>query len=377
MIRTLPTSLLDPITASSTFVLFVTAAVVASAASCSERKSLCAACCSDGECESGMCGTFPDGTHLCANLGSGVQTSCCVSIGQGAEHCQFYYGTGQSEGAAAQASCEAPQPDPHASCTWPVDAGAGSGGPAPTLDNSADLVGPAIGTEAFDASTMRRVVPVNVTTPLAGLSVGPAYLTRLGSTDETAYLSLPVHNTGTGYPCDIKTASYAWRTNTAQIAPPRSPIYLDGSVGAVGTSYLRTCLAPGETGFLIDIEIAEGGVAVFSAVTSIELALSSSTQGKAPAGQLLPTSYNFGKCGNMPTLRVEATAMNAPVRLAVDGLELGPVVFLDADGLPAGWTYVEIDQLTRLDPGQTVHFYSDLGWAPAVSRLQVFLPFRL
>ena len=58
--------------------------------------------------------------------------------------------------------------DPFASCVWDLGSGTTEAGPAPTGNNSADLSGAVLGDIAFDRATMRRAIPVQVTTALTG-----------------------------------------------------------------------------------------------------------------------------------------------------------------------------------------------------------------
>jgi hypothetical protein len=268
--------------------------------------------------------------------------------------------------------------DPYASCTWDIGAGTQVTGAAPTQNDAADLGGAAIGTQVFDSTQQRRTVTLNVTTPLPGLALGQAYLTRLTATDETAYLTIPVTYTGTGYPCFIQAKTYRWLSATGQMLNSTNGPYLDGSVGAATSMiYTDTCLTAGDSGYFIEIELATAGAPLYSAVASIELGLSSTTVGTAPAAKLLPTRYDVGTCSSTRTLRVEATAGSA--KLAVGNANssgsLGPVILLDSAGLPAGWTFVSQKQPANFAPGTTTHFYANLPFEPAVSRAQFFLPF--
>lgn len=268
--------------------------------------------------------------------------------------------------------------DPYASCTWNLGTGAQAAGPAPAQDDSADLEGAVIGTQAFDATQERRVVTVNVTTPLPGLTLGQAYLTRLSPTDETAYLTIPAAYSGTGTPCFIEATNVVWMSATGQKLNSVSNIYLDGSVGAASSTIdTDTCVAPGDSGYFIAIESQSGTAPLYSAVDSISLSLQSTTVGNAPAAKLTPTRYDVGTCSDTRTLRVEATigGGTAAVGQAKSPGSLGPVVYLDSSGLPAGWTFVHQNQPANFVAGSTTSFYADLPFDPAVSRAQFFLPF--
>jgi hypothetical protein len=230
------------------------------------------------------------------------------------------------------------------------------------------------------ATTARRVVPVKVGATIPGLSLGQAYLTLTqGSVQSAAMaqLTIPVANQGTDHPCFIQAQNLHYLSAAAATLNPTSdPIYLNGSVGDVGggTFYTHTCLAPGETGYVLD----SPSPANFSGTSSIELDLASLLSGQSPAGHLTPTRYELGTCGSRRSLRV--TAINdglSTVTVAMGGLALGPGILLDASGLPAGWIYLDDEETVQLAPGgQPVYFISnDLATSAAVTRVQIFLQF--
>jgi hypothetical protein len=281
-------------------------------------------------------------------------------------------GSGGSSGSAIDSGA-----DPYAGCTWDVGSGTQMAGPPPTQDNAADLRGDPVGTHPFDPNLERRSVTVNLTSPLPGLQVGQAYVTRLTATDETAYLTIPVTNTGTEYPCFVSTNPYRWLDATGQLLNMTKTEYLYGSVGVLsGALYSETCLGPGERGYFLGIESAAGGAPLYSAVVSIDLGLSSSTAGTAPPAKVVPTRYDLGTCAGTRTLRVEGAVSGATVAIGGTSSSLGTGFFLDANGLPAGWLFVSQKQPANIAPGTTALFYDNLIFVPALSRLQFFLPFE-
>jgi hypothetical protein len=267
--------------------------------------------------------------------------------------------------------------DPYATCTWDGGSGTRMAGPPPTQDNSADLGGDPVGTQPFDPNQDRRVLPVNVTVPLPGLQVGQAYLTRLSTTNETADVTIPVTNTGTGYPCFVTTKPYRWLDVNGQLLNTTNTEFLHGSVGVLsGTLYTETCLAPGESGYFLGIELATGSAPLYSAVVSIDLGLSSTNTGSAPSAKLLPTRYDVGTCSGNRTLRVQAAISGGTVAIGGRSTSLAPAFYLDANGVPAGWTFLSQNQPANAAPGSTANFYTNLIFDPAVTRLQFFLSFE-
>jgi hypothetical protein len=238
------------------------------------------------------------------------------------------------------------------------------------------LKGSAFGDVPFAAGTARRTVPVKVGTVVAGLKVGPAYLTQGNPTAQMVDLTIPVTNTGADYPCFISAQNLHYLSATGTILNlPNDSTFLNGSVGDVGVGYTHTCLGPDETGYFIASQSATAKP-FFTGTASIEMDLNTLHPGTAPPGHLTPNQYDIGLCGGVRTVRL--TAVNdgpSTISVASGGFGPGPTVLLDADGLPAGWIFLEDDDDVQLAPGGTALFYSDLPDDPAVTRAQFFLAF--
>ncbi|HEY4393275.1 MAG TPA: hypothetical protein VGP64_04405 [Polyangia bacterium] len=285
-------------------------------------------------------------------------------------------------GGAAGTSGGGGAPDPFAACVWDLGSGTTKPGPAPTRNNSADLSGAVLGDIAFDPTSMRKLVQVQVDVALTGFVVGPtAYVTRTDATTEVASLTLPVKNGGTDTRCFVEATPFRWLNAVAQpLNDPTTFIFVGGSVGVTTAgTYTDTCLAPGETGYFLDIEVPATTEAIYSAVTSVELGVTSTTAGTIAAGYLLPYQYDVGHCpapDAVRSIRVDARNSGATdVVVASDGPAFGPAVLLDDGGLPAGWVYVERDVVTPLAPGQSTSFVASIPTGASVQRAAFFLSF--
>jgi hypothetical protein len=355
--------------------LVVATLVTSSIVGCGNKeKHLCDACCSNSDCSSGLCATFGDQQRLCAEKINGSPTSCCVRISANTESCQNYYYSA-ANASADEGKCTKPV-DPYANCTWDLGTGAEVAGPPPTLNNSADLSGAAIGTVAVDPTNTRRVVSVQMTTPVAGLESDQGYVTRSSTKTEAAFLIVPVRNTGTGYPCGIKATAVRWLNGTSSMGP-NSESAFNGSVGTTASGTINSCLAPGETGYINTYATDSAGLTPFSSVTSIEIDLVSAGEGTASAASLIPNSYEVGTCTGGRTLRVQATATggDASVTVGSGGMISGLMMFLDSDGLPLGaWTHVTTTKSLEITAGESAYFYDGLLSAPAASRARIFVP---
>jgi hypothetical protein len=284
-------------------------------------------------------GSMSNVTKRALVFAAAIAVAGCGGGGSGGSGMKSDAGATGAGGAAGSGSVGGPGGD----CFSNVGSTTLVAGPPPTENNSADLRGLVLGGNAFDGSTMRRMVPVTVGTALPGLQVGAAYLTRTSPTTENAYLTIAVSNTGTERPCFIQATPLLYMNGTQPLNDATHSSYVSGSVGDVGFGISTdSCLGPGESGYFIDIQLDSGGMMFFSGTTSIDLGLASSTAGTLPAGRLHPTGYEVGACSPMRSLRL--TAVNdgsAAVEVAQSGTGLSPVILLDAGALPAGWLYLQ------------------------------------
>jgi hypothetical protein len=250
-------------------------------------------------------------------------------------------------------------------------------GQPPTENNSADLQGVVLGGVAFNPGAMRRMVPITTGTPIAGLQFGPAYLTRTTTTSETAYLTIPVANTGTQRPCFIQASPLHYLNGSQLLNDATHSSYVTGSVADVGFGiFTDTCLGPGEAGYIIDIQLDSNGVAFFSTTTSIDLSVASSSAGTPPAGHLHPTSYAVGACAPMRSLQLTTVNDGAgPVEVAKSSASLSPAILLDAGGLPAGWLYLQDNVPSEVAVGAMLSFNTMVTAVSALDRARFFMEF--
>jgi hypothetical protein len=353
----------------------VSLVVLALASGCSKGLEICGVCCSNSDCESGACGTFPDGKRLCANKVQGLRTSCCVRLGATSESCQFY-SYSETDVTTHDRMCYAP-PEPFSDCTWKAPAGTTVAGPPPTSNNAADLSGATVGRTAVDPA-LRRTVPAALSPAVPDLEVGDAFLLKQSATSETFFIVLPLRNTGSSLICGIAAMSLSTLNAAGSVTADNSYPAFNGSVGVAGARATNGCLAPGETGYFNSVDTSVT-TATFADTASLRLGLKATTPGTAVTATLIPNRFEMGSCAGMSdVLRVQATAAGGDVSVAVGagGMISGLLLFLDADGLPVGaWDHVTTKKSLQIAAGETASFYADLSSsAPKVSRVLVFTP---
>jgi hypothetical protein len=270
-------------------------------------------------------------------------------------------GTAGADGSADARGADAY--DPLARCTWQAPAGMVTS--TLTSNNAVELTGAPLGTGAAPAPELRRRVPVEVTASRPGLQLGEAWLTRSAGND-TAFLIIPVRNTGAAYDCFIRFEKVHWRSATgaeveSQGVPARDTGFVTGSVGGNGTTYTDTCLAAGELGYFPEIRLARGDGRVFSDVVRIELAFSAPTTfAVSPtADKLVAASYEAGACVASPGLRFRLENRGARA-VWLDQYATSWGVLLDGDGAPLGWHYFDSGKTEMVAPGAAAVVGDDL-----------------
>ena len=267
-----------------------------------------------------------------------------------------------------------PAADPVVTCTWQPAAGTVTA--TLTGNNGVEITSAPGGKAAPADPAMRKMVPVKVTVPIAGLEVGNAWLFRGYAGSESAYLALAVRNTGMDYLCRLKAENYHWRTSAgAEAVDPsdnssyRDVAYLHGSVGQSSGLFTDTCLGPGETGYFADIRVARDKTRIYSDVATIEFAFASTLPGTAAAGKMLARSYETGVCDRSAAIRFRfENPGSAPVR--VREVLGGWLVAFDESGAPNDWSYLSTEDWVRLEPGASVAIATDTflgspGWTKA------------
>jgi hypothetical protein len=166
---------------------------------------------------------------------------------------------------------------------FPTSSGGGGLG-----NNSALLRGAAIGKGTVAVGDLRKQIAVTVLGQNDSLTVGTAFANRSTTTSNTAYVILPVTNTGSQTLCFVELEEITYRDAGGAALTVPSLTFVRGSVRKVSANiFTDTCLAPGETGMVADIEAN-----LYSAVAKMEFTFKSgSSVISVPAARVIPQSY--------------------------------------------------------------------------------------
>lgn len=240
-------------------------------------------------------------------------------------------------------------------------------------NNSATLTGATMGTNETPSADLRKTLLLTLVTPHPDLELGPAYLTRTSATSQYGSLIAEVMNHGGSPRCFVRANNLTYRSTDATLVT--APLaYVDGSVGKTSSGTVTsTCLGPGETGFLINMQAPNSTTNLFwSDATSVEIeSLSTSTSTiEDHGGRLKPTSYS-----------VSGSTFQS---LAVTGENQGTItvypdsstvyVLLDEAGEPLEWFYLD-PASDSVEVGQSAEWMGSPFYEGAASRVRVIVGF--
>jgi hypothetical protein len=201
--------------------------------------------------------------------------------------------------------------------------------PAPPLaagfvgDNGAILAGaPIEGTGGAD----RRELPVIVGPGVADLAIGTALVTRSGPHSPRSRLIVEITNRGTATYCDVRLVELQYLGAGRRRLQPATEATVLGSIRQTETSAAERCLVPGERTYAVDLAPVDVGQ-----VTALALRVAATAaETAAPAARVHAVRYDVAD--NDVAITIENTG---PGAARLTGVQ---IVYLDAGGLPLGWT---------------------------------------
>lgn len=239
-------------------------------------------------------------------------------------------------------------------------------------NNSAVLAGSSctLGQGITGIASLRKTIAATDTSSNSDFTVGTAYATRPTALDDVMYPVIAVTNASATAQCFVKLAALTYKNGSGTVIEggPSSLDYVAGSVGDLTTIQTDTCLAPGETGYALDIQLSG-----FTAVASVEFALVTTGVPTQPTVKIIPQSFEaFGNSVWIPAKNVGSS--NGQIG------GFSQLLHLDGSGLPMGWDFID-DVLWRMgqgssiakaggDPRTSVTFISHEG---AISKVRLFV----
>jgi hypothetical protein len=154
-------------------------------------------------------------------------------------------------------------PDAQAADAEPADAGPADAEPAdasppglqlPSLGNNGGRASVSIGNGTEDLSVLRKQVALQVTGAAPELELGPAFVTRTSASSTYIYTFIRVANHGTRRRCFIHIDGQDYLDAAGGHVGHSSGGFVYGTVGAFSSGATDTCLGPGESAYVPDIE---------------------------------------------------------------------------------------------------------------------------
>src|SRR5258706_6710768 len=220
-------------------------------------------------------------------------------------------------------------------------------------NNSAELVGASFGDGTDPNDALIKVIRADQLQPEPRLTLGSVHAMRAGS-DTFVNLAVPVTNVSQSNLCFIELEGLRLKdASGALLVQPQVGPFIDGSVLVVdATLWTSSCVLPGETGWVVDIESADAVADLYGALDSVEFRITAVPfpADALPPPRVLPYRYDVASDGivtvcfaNLGTGPAEMTAQAFSLYLA-----------LDDQGNPLDWDFLttRVQPIGLLQPAQ-------------------------
>lgn len=227
------------------------------------------------------------------------------------------------------------------------------------MSNNSALCQGKLGSATTPNASLAKAVPVTLSS--AGFSATVGHVSRLTATSDYTSFVIPITNIGTTVQCfimvtDGQAGSYAISS------------FVRGSVGYSGATYTDSCLAPSESGYLIDITEDVS----YDAVSSISLAVAGETGFTISSDRVIPQSYTL----DAATSELSVTVKNAgPLAVSlVDGFPT--YILFDGADQALDFSFLSDTSSTDLAPGSSDRLTDYLLFYGNAVRTVVFVDFE-
>ena len=315
------------------------------------------------------CGVSPDGSFLLCGASKTCSAGACLPSANLGETCNSDSGPKCLWPASCDSTtfkCILPTLD--ATCGVPP---AISG---PPTNMTAEITGPLIGYPDQNNELYRKKLTTVIQDPQPeGLTVGAVW--GLGTPGlKSMYLPIPVTYTGGGIVCSLRATIKVLDASGIPLANISSTV--TGSVQQVGTTWNKTCLRSGETGYILNIASGTGQTDVFANATDLQVAFDGFFSGADNVVRVTPISYTAGLTEAWATINVSVKNTGTISAVLGDNSQylllddIGPVAlgFLSAPSPAKTLAPGESALLTTLATGGVTRGYG--------TRLRVFIDLK-
>jgi hypothetical protein len=211
--------------------------------------------------------------------------------------------------------------------------------PLGTTNDAATLTGTTIGT-CTSGVLPRRTIPIRVNGGSPDFEIHQGYVMATPSDPWRAILFAAVTNHGSKMHCNIAPPpnGYDWYdTQGRSLNVTTGPTVL-GSEGDIGMPlYSQSCLMPGETGIIVDVQALDVPN-LYTTAAGVTLALTYEKDGVPPAAAMVPQSYTL-----VPPNDFSVRFRNVGTGVgSFPPLDYGRFVLFDAEGLPTEFGFLSV-----------------------------------
>jgi len=240
-------------------------------------------------------------------------------------------------------------------------------------NNSATLTGGQVGSGHYIAAQLRAAIPASLQSAHASLELGQAYKARSTVDTTGVYWMVSVTNAGDEPLCNISAGGQTYLDAAGNAIPYAGSTVakLYGNVGNTSTGSDCTCLAPGESGWLLGYLAAD-----FDTLAALRFSYlaDGGTAVTNPEARIIPQSYSYSTADTYDLqIPIENTGTWAGrLRSRV------VAVLLYSDGTPQFWTNVNwfTDDGGIMEVGGGNILFGNLQYDGAVAMMQVFVDFE-
>jgi hypothetical protein len=236
-------------------------------------------------------------------------------------------------------------------------------------DSQGELIGPPLGKGTTPNVQLRKPLKVMVTAPSAKFEVGEANALRMagifGWTVRVTSLSDEID-------CNVAATRLEIRDSGGVVVLMETNYSVTGSVADGGFILpASSCLRPGESGYLLGLEL-DYGDSLFRGADSIELAVARSSIGTLPRARLVPESYEPSGIAFKVMVRNVGTES-----ATIGGANFPKYLLLDEEGRPLHWGFLQAPApADPIEPGATVVLAPQhLSFEGRSTRMRVFVDF--
>ncbi|MCD4829723.1 MAG: hypothetical protein K8R90_09885 [Candidatus Cloacimonetes bacterium] len=248
--------------------------------------------------------------------------------------------------------------------------------PPPPLqpgNNSATLIGEQIGSGQSGVEPLRQPIEVTVLSPHPALSLGQGYKARANVDTSVVQWLVEVTNTGEEALAGISAGSIVYLDTAGEVMEYTGPTStnLFGNVGITTLGSDTSCLAPGESGWLLGQLTLD-----YDTLATLQLGYLADLgeTPTAPQARMIPQSYNVLDTG---WWNLEIMVKNTGSWVARLGSFSSVCMLIDVDGTPLFWG--ELDYMTddagTTEAGQSRVMYGHMPYTSAAGTMQVIVGF--